>query len=717
MIKVNYTAFSLFFFSALSSTLLSASVQAEQSKYKQLMAMDLGDMLKVKVATGTDKQLSEAPAVVSIITAEDILLTGAATLEEALLGVPGIHLGYSINSDQRHANVRGIATPFNSQILILIDGVNVSNAYIGAPSFGFNYPVSAIERIEVIRGPGSAVYGADAFTGVVNVITKHTNSSEASLGGSYGSFDTKELWANINYLNDDFSLSLAVNHSETGSDDNREVEGEPLSYGRNVDNIHIDIGYGDFTLENWYQKTNVDYGISLGIWVNDHDRTESKNHKTKLGYHTSLTSQLSIDTSIAYTSTDYFSQLVLFPSGTYGIAPDGNFDPFSPTQVEFPSGMIGNPGAKSETLRFDAAAIYSLADHRLRIAVGAENTDGTGKESKNFGPGVLDSANFKPISDTVVDVTGTEYVWVSDYDRQLWYISLQDEWKFAENWELTAGVRFDDYSDFGSTTNPRAALVWKTHSTLTTKLLYGSAFRAPSFIELTSQNNPVSLGNKDLAPETMDTTEIAFDYRPTPSLNVLLNLYYYQVTDLISLVPDHNAPGTVVNQNVLDQEGRGVELEGKWQVTEQLSVNANLSMQQSEDTNSGYDKALVPSTMANIDLRYKITNELTATLQSYWVSGIQREFCDIGVPAFNETGLDCANTEPRAEVDDYTITDINLVYSLANHWTARLNVKNLFDEKYYLPTPSSSLFLLGFGVPGDIPMRGRAINATVEYVF
>ncbi len=115
---------------------------------------------------------------------------------------------------------------------------------------------------------------------------------------------------------------------------------------------------------------------------------------------------------------------------------------------------------------------------------------------------------------------------------------LQDEWQLADDWQLTAGVRYDEYSDFGGTINPRAALVWDINQQLTSKLLYGRAFRAPTFSEQGNQNNPVLLGNRNLRPETINTYEWAFDYRPVSSLRTAVNLYYYQIESLISVVPD-----------------------------------------------------------------------------------------------------------------------------------------------------------------------------------
>ena len=146
---------------------------------------------------------------------------------------------------------------------------------------------------------------------------------------------------------------------------------------------------------------------------------------------------------------------------------------------------------------------------------------------------------------------------------------MQDEWKFANDWELTAGVRYDHYSDFGDTINPRFALVWQTRYELTTKLLYGRAFRAPSFAETRAINNPANLGNPNLDPETIQTLELAFDYRPADTLQLGLNLFGYQWDNIIRFVPDPGAPSRTT-QNTGKQMGYGLELEADWRPTRTL---------------------------------------------------------------------------------------------------------------------------------------------------
>src|SRR5699024_1210347 len=176
--------------------------------------------------------------------------------------------------------------------------------------------------------------------------------------------------------------------------------------------------------------------------------------------------------------------------------------------------------------------------HQIRTGAGIHYGDLYDvKETKNYYIGRKTGLP-RPFGD-LRNVTGDpSLIFLPEKDRKNYYFFLQDVWKFARDWELTAGVRYDYFSDFGQTINPRLALVWLTRYNLTTKLLYGRAFRAPSFAELFNINNPVALGNPNLHPETINTIELAFDYQPLDTLSLALSLFHYQWDDIIQFVPD-----------------------------------------------------------------------------------------------------------------------------------------------------------------------------------
>lgn len=697
-------------YSAIALAVMGFSASAQESpKFKQLLAMDLGEMLKVEVATGTAKQLSEAPAVVSVITADDIKAMGARTLTEALERVPGLHASLSDNRANTLYSIRGIRTSTTPQVLILFDGVNISEATLFSSNFSFRYPVNFIERIEIIRGPGSAVYGADAFSGVINVITKSpSNANSAEVGGSLGSFDYIETWFNANYTSGDFRLNMSVTHEETGNDDDRVTPFGIMARERELNNIHINMEYGNYSFKNWYHRNDQRMGIGAGVYGNDMDRDETEMFKTQLNWNGELTDEIDGSADVSYLSSRYdarFNQI--FPPGVFPVGDDGNlFTGLIP--VNFPDGIYGQPEGTTNKLSLNAALIYSgVENHRIRVGFGFEGSKLTDvRELKNFGPGVTDTANLPedpdgpdgpllPTSglDNLVDLTGTDFIYVQPYDRDVKYISVQDEWKFADKWELTAGVRYDDYSDFGSTTNPRLALVWNSRETLTTKFLYGTAFRAPKVAELAFINNPTTVGNPNLQPEEIETIEIAFDYRPNKNFTGLLNIFSYQSTDLIELVAGEY-------QNIGEQDGHGVEVEANWQATPNLRINSNFSFLDSELPLSAQDKAQVPGNMVFLDVQYQIAADWLFTTQNYWINNRKRQFGDT-----------------REKIDDYLKTDITVLWQSDANINVRFGVKNLFDDDIREPTPNSPLFGAGLGFPDDIPLESRSIFGTVTVEF
>ena len=676
------------------------SAAEEAPRYKQLLAMDLGDMLEVDVATGTAKELSEAPAVVSVITAQDIYRMGARTLAEAVERVPGLHISVSTNRENNMFSARGIrnasATP---QMLVLIDGVEIYELTANATPYAFRYPVSAIERIEIIRGPGSAVYGADAFSGVINVITRSPEGkNEASVGMNVGSFDYVETWVNGDVKFDEVLFNFSLSHEHQGNDDERLSPYGVIQQDREMYNFHLNAVWQEFTLKNWYWRAKKDMGIGAGLVGNDIDRDKSDFLKSQLLWNGSLTGDLAAQFDVAYTKSSFDARFQLLPPGVWPVGSDGNLflPPFTP--VAFPDGVIGHPQGENERFRLASALVYSGADeHRVRIGFGAETTEFNNvREFKNFGPGVLDEVS-RPldlVSNTVVDVTGTPFIYTPNYDRDIWYLSLQDEWKFSEDWELTSGIRYDHYSDFGSTVNPRVALVWKNSESFTSKLMFGSAFRAPRVAELVFVNNPTTLGNPNLKPEKIRTWELAFDYHPDKSFAALLSVFSYQSENLIYLTQ------SFVYENIGEQDGRGAELEVSWQISDRFRLTGNLSYLDSDLPLLGQDKDAVPGVMTFHEISYQMSSQWLLTMQNYWIADRERELGD-----------------SRPMADDYVKTDLNVLWQPEATWSFRLSVKNLFNDHVVEPVPNSPLFAIGLGFPDDIPGQGRSFFATVDYRF
>ena len=268
---------------------------------------------------------------------------------------------------------------------------------------------------------------------------------------------------------------------------------------------------------------------------------------------------------------------------------------------------------------------------------------------------------------------------------------MQDVWSFANDWELTAGIRYDDYNDFGNTWNPRAALVWSARHDTTVKLLYGQAFRAPSFAEFRNQNNPVALGNDELDPEEIETFELAIDFRPMQELRFGANVFYYEWDDIIRFVLD-TGTGTAQAENIGEQEGYGAEFEFEWMPMNNLSFLANYAYQDSEDKDTDEDAGNAPHHQIYARANWEF-------LPNWYLT-----------PAFNYViDRDRPPGDTRDELDDYQVFDLTLrSNAFSDQWELAVGVRNLFNSSPEEPTDPS------LNISNDLPLERRSVFAELR---
>lgn len=684
--------------------------------YNDGLAELYGDEEFVSIATGSKKPITRAPAVASVITAEDIRAMGATDINQVLDTVPGLHVSLSTLSRLDAVySIRGIHTGFNPQVLLLMNGIPFPELWTGAHPILFRLPVANIERIEVMRGPGSAIYGADAFAGVINIITKDAAGLGGTVtGGRIGSFDSQELWLQHGATYADWDVAFSFEWQTTDGDHDRIVKRDFQTtldelYGTRASlapgaldtrydlfNTHLSVGRGDWRFNLWNWRLD-DAGVGAGAaQALDPEGFQSDNlyladltwHKSDLHPDWDLTSRASYQ----YLKNDIEFNL-LPPGSRVPIGADGNleFDPTNPV-VTFTDGLIARPDGNSEVFSLDQALVYfGFANHSLRIGAGIKWLSLDTQEKKNYGPSVIDGSE-GVVGGGLIDVSDSPFVYAQDRSRRVFNLLLQDEWQLAPDWELTTGLRYDDFSDTGDTLNPRIALVWATRHNLTSKLLYGSAFRAPSFSELYAINNPVALGNPDLEPETIDTLELAFDYKPTFDLQLGLSLFAYRARDLIEFVPDANGTSKTA-RNARDQEGYGLELEMDWKLSESLRLRGNYARQRAKDEETGKRIADAPGQQAYLRADWRFRPDWVVSPQATWVGDRAR-----------------AAGDPRPEIDDYALVDVTLRRSnLLKNLEVALSLRNLFDED--AREPSASLET----IPDDYPLAGRSLWVSLNW--
>ncbi|MCF6239231.1 MAG: TonB-dependent receptor [Candidatus Marinimicrobia bacterium] len=279
--------------------------------------------------------------------------------------------------------------------------------------------------------------------------------------------------------------------------------------------------------------------------------------------------------------------------------------------------------------------------------------------------------------------------------RTVNHLLLQDEWSVNDAWAVTAGIRYDDYSDFGSTTNPRIAVVWMGQPKLTSKFLYGRAFRAPSFSELYFRNNPAAIGNPDVTAETIDTYEVVFDYRPVRKVNLVLSLFKYRIDDLIDRAFGMPA------KNTGEQKGSGFELEANWHVHSTLQLRSYYAFQNAEDAVTGADVPNAPQRQFYASAHWGFQPQWSIGTQLKWIADRKR-----------------AAGDPRAEISDYTIVDATLRRrQLLPNMDFAFSVRNLFDEDAREPSNFEPAHSQGATIAGDYPLAGRSLYGEVSFAF
>ncbi|MFZ6872347.1 TonB-dependent receptor plug domain-containing protein [Undibacterium sp. Di27W] len=690
--------------SLLTSLLLALSMsthaQTQSSEEDEDLKAVYGDKLTVSIATGSQKSLRLAPAVTSVITAADIRATGAIDLDQVLEAVAGIHVERFGSAYFPAYVVRGIVSDLNPQILVLQNGVPLTILFQGNKSqLWGGYPLQHIARIEIIRGPGSALYGADAYSGVINIITKNAAETPGTeFGVSTGSYATRDAWIQHGgkWGNLDVAAYLRAGKTagnneiitadaQTGFDQvfgtHASLAPGPINSGYDAIDANLELGY-----EKWRWRTNLIVRDNLGggsgiaSALDPLGKMKSQRLTSDLSWSDAHLGE-NWGAGFNFSVMQYLQRipvpLRLFPAGV--TFPTGSF----------PIGMIGAPDTSERQFRLSAYLLYSgWREHHVRIGVGHDDLNLYDTlEYKNF---LITSSGLPQPAGDVKAYTGP-LAFLQPHRRKIDYLILQDEWQLAPDWSLTAGVRHDRYSDVGSTTNPRLALVWEAAYNLTAKLLYGEAFRAPSFVELYSINNPTQRGNPSIQPETIKTLEAALIWQIRPEAQAKFNLFAFRMKNLIRTVPDAISGSGSAYANTSGQDGRGMEAELNWQASRQLKLSGNYSYQHNIDKATNEDAGYAPHHHLFARADWQFAQDWLASSQFNWVAGRKRTAGDL-----------------RPAIADYKTLDFNL-RTTAGRWEIAGSIRNLMNVDAREPS-----FAPG-AIPNDIPLPRRNFYLQLMY--
>lgn len=672
----------------------------------------------VSVASGKQQDAFSAPAVTTVITAQDIEATGARTLMEALQAVPGLHIGRN-NLYEPVTAMRGLNSSGSSPHLqFLVNGQPIYRVSNGNRGIGWrDMPVNNIARIEIIRGPGSALYGADAFAGTVNILTKTAQDIHGSEGGvRAGSFDTYEAWALHGEQHENYQVAASFEYTETQGADvsvQRDAQtqtdalfGNQLSKAPGYLRLQENMAQASFDVsnKNWrgrlsYQGRDGGSVLGSGGGLNDWGDYEQENFAADLIYENPVLGrnwQLKTELNYVYSMTN--SQIEAAPEG-FTVPVDiggGQIVPFVYT-----GGIRGILKTVEQQMHLGTSALYSgFENHLVRMGLGLRAEDlselsllannGLGPDGQQIVPG-----------SPFVDLSDTSAASLPEETRKSYYAYAQDTWTLHPQWELTWGLRYDHYSDFGDTVNPRVALVWKATPTLSAKALFGRAFRAPSFRELYLVNTPLFLGNPDLEPETIETAELAFNWRARSDLNLGLNIYAYKVNDLIQTVKAETNVVPIA-QNAGSVDGRGIELESRWKMDARTSLMFNFALMDTEYSHDDNDALLysdthgLPQQKAYLRLDRLIAQRWYLNTELSWFGKQKR--------------INAQDT--RDPIQDTWNINLTLRYKDPQNspWNVAFGVRNLLDEDLVSQTQA-------IVAPDGIPLAGRSYFFELRYRF
>lgn len=583
-------------------------------------------------ATRTPVPFGQLGSAVTVITPEDVARRQAVSLPAALGGAAGTPIQTGATGGFVSLFLRGASS---TQSLFLIDGIRASDSNALYGNFLGGASALSTDRIEVVRGPQSTVYGADAIGGVVTIgMQRGSGAPSATVSAEAGSFESLRSTLTAQGENGANAYNASVTGFSTRNDrENNDFES--LTAAARVDhrlNKTVNVGATLRTVRGVYGSP----GAAVGFGANDPDNEDRE------------TNALATLFAEFTPSNDWSGRVTLGGQNREFVSEDPTFD--AKTRTTTRRGVL------------DAQATYSGLDtHRLTVG-------GTGEwqHFRNDGFG----------SPSAHTVDGAVFV--------------QDEWTPLERLFLTAGLRHDQLDSFGGHTTGRATAAWQAvPERLKLRGSYGTGFRAPSFLELYGfAPDPFFgdyVGNPDLDPEEARGWDVGLDYT-LPNNRGAFGVTYFRndYKDLINgfvFVP--GPPVSFTSENVGKAVSRGVEFSARLQLTPTLLASGTYTYTDARDRSANVRLLRRPRHAATLDLWNDFGGGFSA--------GVGATF------AADAEDIDSASPiGARTEGDDYVVARLYAAWAVNDRLTLKARVENLFDEDYAVVNGFTSLGIGAF---------------------
>lgn len=575
-------------------------------------------------APGAEQKIEDVQATVEIITSDQIESFSGRSLPQVLQQATGLFVTDSGTTST--LKIRGFE---DGHTLVLVDGMRRTGKYGSVDLTGIQ--LEDIERIEIVRGPMSALYGSDAMSGVVNIVTKRAVAQKSFTGKIIGGMaENGDRQTGIVRATGNLGAIGKTNHRMSAEvkrrGDYRQEDDQPYTDLSEEERYFLSYG-GDYVVDDgqflrWRAEYAIedDEGISSSSSLG-YPQTYEKEDRIQLGaqYH-QIWNKNTVDLSIGYGKSDTESER------TYG--PE-----------------------KTDYSQYEGNAVWTLfaGDDRHTISAGA-------------------GARREEIEITILTETP---------ERDNYYGFLQDQWLIIDDVTLVGGIRYDHYNDFGDAVNPKLSLSWNPGHYYT-RIGYGTAFKAPAFTSMysyfeRSSGSSISVvhGNPDLEPEESQTVEAAIGYRSQRlkvegvyHYNKLKNLVDTEITNISVVNGTRIAEYRYVN--VTKAEIAGVELSLAADITDNWQVSASYEYLDKKDDETG----------ERLEGYARHTTKVGSSLS----------IDKFAFHAYYRWINDYYNSDPNLArgsdpVDsDFEVMDIKLDYQLFTHHMLSLGIDNLFDR-------------------------------------
>ncbi len=630
---------------------------------------------QTELATKSGMNADFVPGMATVLTGDDLLLRGARTVWESLALVPGISLGLEMTGE-RQVLSRGVGYGYASgDVKILLDGVSMNSSLLATANAVLNIPIEQVERIEVIRGPGSSVYGEYAYAAVINVITRkkerrvflQSNEGADSGAGAIWNWEDPErdltFSMNLTGLEGD---GAGVNVGQDalaalGQSDLSNAPGESNEahrYQAAFANLH----WRDLFADLKFLKDDYgDYfGINHFLSPSDHNLT-SRNQavSAQVGEDLRLSDALKAKVTLELLQQERDrNHLYVFPASYLADEPIYMSSEYQETRYRAATDIFWRPTPRHDWL-------FGLEASQTKID-----------------KATWDWINFPAeIPSTWLD---------TEHERTILGTVAQDQYRLSERVTITGTLRYDDYSDAGSMLSPRAAAVWRIDDVNILKFQYARAFRPPTFYELEYAAEP------SLEASRIATYEVGY-ILTKPRWEGRVTLFHSDLSDPI-LFDEADQSGYL---NTEDARLRGVELEYVQRIGSHFKIDSNLSYV--DATHPASDTTLTGGArlLGNLALMWRPHERWTAALQYSYVGKRYR-----------------AESDQRGDLDGYGLLDLTLNYSTpVKGLYLYAGIKNLANSQVYYPDLITSYSGVDLVYPDGYLRPGRRWWLSVGYAF